>query len=471
MNIKHKDLLIPTEQGSNPFLNCKLDRSKYADILTEIISNYADGFVLAVNNEWGSGKTTFINMWRQSLNNQDYKTLYYNAWENDFEKDVLVALIAEMQELEDEAKEAFKSVLDKAAPLTVKILPALAKSIAGKYIGDDFVKELVNGFAEVTSEGLKNEIQVYTDRKKSLKDFRNSLEKFAAEASPDKPLIFFIDELDRCRPNYAVEVLETVKHLFSVKGIVFVISIDKEQLAHAVKGVYGSESIDANEYLRRFIDLEYQIPRPNIQNFVDYLYEYFKFQDFLDDPSRQTQSEFRNNQNTFKSIANLLFIKGHFRLRQIEKIFAKIRLILKGFSVNHYVFPEIILFLAFIQEKHPIFWKKLKTHQLSIQDFVNEMDVVIKPIYKDSLNVNQILSLYASMLWRFYLENYDKNPSIKQILIDDSVPENIKLSVNSYFESKGLIKALEYQRNQHNNSDLGLSWILERYNFTSNFQS
>lgn len=65
--------------------------------------------------------------------------------------------------------------------------------------------------------------------------------------------MFIIDELDRCRPRYAVEVLEQIKHLFSVPGIVFVLSIDKVQLGNAIRGFYGSDLIDADEYYKNQI--------------------------------------------------------------------------------------------------------------------------------------------------------------------------------------------------------------------------
>ena len=98
----------------------------------------------------------------------------------------------------------------------------------------------------------------------------------------DKPIIFIIDELDRCRPSYAVELLEQVKHFFSVSGIVFVLSIDKVQLGHAVRGVYGNDRINADEYLRRFIDIEYSIPVPDKNYFEIFLRLLWILDDFFE---------------------------------------------------------------------------------------------------------------------------------------------------------------------------------------------
>ena len=94
MNIKHHEIEIKTE---NPFANCKLDRQKYSSVLTSIINSYPHGFVLALNNKWGTGKTTFVKMWEQDLKNQEFQTLYFNAWENDFENNPLTALMGELK--------------------------------------------------------------------------------------------------------------------------------------------------------------------------------------------------------------------------------------------------------------------------------------------------------------------------------------------------------------------------------------
>jgi len=69
MNIKHEDVLIP---DTNPFANCKLNRQKYAEALTNILTTYTEGFVLSINNKWGTGKTTFVKMWEKSLMNEGF---------------------------------------------------------------------------------------------------------------------------------------------------------------------------------------------------------------------------------------------------------------------------------------------------------------------------------------------------------------------------------------------------------------
>lgn len=84
MNCKLEKLEIPADQ---PFLNCKLGREKYAEVLKTIITTYKKGFVLAIDGKWGTGKTTFVEMWKAYLELDNFQTLYFNAWENDFISD------------------------------------------------------------------------------------------------------------------------------------------------------------------------------------------------------------------------------------------------------------------------------------------------------------------------------------------------------------------------------------------------
>lgn len=286
MKIKHHELEI---QKDTPFANCKLERQQYAEVLTEIVELYSDGFVLAINNEWGTGKTTFVKMWKQYLENNDFKTVYFNAWENDFDSNPLVAIMSELKPLiNTKNKEVFKSVVNKGAVLAQNVLPAVIKAVAKKYIDVDEVSDAIENVTKGATQIFEEEIKEYTNKKKSIVDFRKELEKFIKKTDSSKPLIFIIDELDRCRPDYAVDVLEQMKHFFSVPGIVFVLSIDKNHLASSVRGYYGSENINTDEYLRRFIDLEYSIPLPSNKTFCKYLYEYYAFNDFFSSNERKS---------------------------------------------------------------------------------------------------------------------------------------------------------------------------------------
>jgi len=410
MRIRHNDVVIP---DNNPFENCKLNRKLYAEILTSIIGSYTDGFVLAINNEWGTGKTTFVKMLRQHLKNQKYSTLYFNAWENDSESNPLTAIMSELQSLINKNSKAYKSLLEKGAVIAQHLLPAVVKGVAKKYIDTEVVTDALENLTKSATEIFKTEIIEYTKRKNGLQEFRIELVEFLKTESNGKPLVFIIDELDRCRPNYSVEILEHIKHFFNVPGIVFILSIDKTQLGNAVRGVYGSERINADEYLRRFIDLEYSIPKPQTRQFCQYLYEYFEFDSFFLSNDRTRYRELLDDKEEFLKMSTYLFESSNTTLRQQEKIFSHARVALNSFNSNHYVFPTMYLSLIYIREFNSGLYLKIKGFQLSPQEFINE----IRYLFPKEINTHNFrfyLLLEANMVIAYY-NSYSKINSSSKI--------------------------------------------------------
>lgn len=405
MKIKHNDL-IPDKD--NPFQLCKLGREKYANILTNIVQNYAEGFVLALNGEWGTGKTTFVKMWQASLEKNGYKTIYFNAWENDFESEPMTAILGEFKNLVGVHIDKYKSLLKAGAIVTKNVLPAILKGLISRYIDADKTLEVFQKSIEAATEILDKQVDDYISKKQGLIDFKIELERFVDSSIGEKPIIFLIDELDRCRPDYAVEVLEKVKHFFSVKGIVFVLSIDKVQLGHSIQGYYGSEHIDSNEYLRRFIDIEYKLPKPDDDVFCGYLYDYYEFDEFFKSSIRSNSHELRDDGKLFKEFAVRLFADYKYTLRQQERIFAYSRIVLKSIANNNYVFPDIFLLLIHFKDRKIDLYNNIKYLRLSIQDLVNEYESIFSEILKDEISgVNfKEFMLIESRLILFYYNSW-----------------------------------------------------------------
>lgn len=458
MNIKHKDLVIPED---NPFQNCKLGRSKNAGVLTTIVNTYTDSFVLAINNKWGTGKTTFIKMWQQQLKNSEYKTLYFNAWENDFESSPLIALMGELKTLipGTKGKAKFKALTKNAGVLAKNILPTIAGAIASKYINVGDLAELIKNATEAGVEIFKDEIEKYSTKKNGLIEFRKNLTEFITELNTDKPIVFIIDELDRCRPNYAVEVLENIKHFFNVSNIVFVLSIDKEQLSHAIRGVYGSENLDATEYLRRFIDIEYQLPEPEIENFCDYLFDYFKFNEFFSSSKRKNSGVFNDDEQTFLSLTKFIFKKERLALRQIEQIFGFSRIVLRSFAETSHVFPDLLVFLIYLKITDNHLYIKICQKSLTLEELNNELNRTLYSTFNNS-DIEYLIYLQASMIYRYH-KYFDFN-----IKID--YPE--KLILHPIFEQEA---NNNYQRilihlASSTTARIGLGYLLNRINLTEN---
>ena len=467
MTLKHENL---EPVVGNAFANCKLNRKVYAEVLTALVENYSAGFVLAINNKWGTGKTTFIKMWEQDLKDQGFQTIYFNAWENDFENSPLTALMGELKTLESkENKKDFITLLKSASKISKHLAPTLVKAVAERYINIDTLTQAIVDVTKGMNEIFENDVKEYAEKKDGLKQFKSNLATFIANTNSDKSIIFIIDELDRCRPDYAISILEQIKHFFSVPNIVFVLSIDKTQLGNAVCGVYGSDKIDSDEYLKRFIDVEYSIPSPSPELFYKYLYSYFKFDDYFE-TKRKEQRELQNDKGNFLNLCEILFNSSEITLRQQEKIFAHARLALRGFGEYSYVVPTLFLFLVYLKVLRTDLFNKIHEKAISFENLQKEFfEIVENRITND--NEREFIWLEAFLLNSY---NIHLNYSIGRNLYKYDNGKNILLVtslIDKSFENTVFLSVLETMRNSEKGADVNISHLTKKINLTETFQT
>lgn len=269
----------------NPYESDVLRRNKQAgDALIRLFEMQKEAFVLAINGAWGCGKTTFLDMWQHQLTASEYRIIRFNAWESDFADDPLISVLCEIQQ---KFGEPFKKKLEKTASEVTRVgLGLLLKVLtAGVVSKDDFDTSVFADGAEVKTSDL---FDAYQSHKNSVANFKKMLSKAISEstATGSKPLVFIIDELDRCRPTYSIELLERIKHLFDIKEVIFVLALDKEQLGKSIQAVYGD--INTEGYLRRFIDLTYNLPEPSPKEFITALLSEVHLTNYLES---RTQDE------------------------------------------------------------------------------------------------------------------------------------------------------------------------------------
>lgn len=337
---------FPEIPADYPFANCKLEREPFAKILTSVIDNSEEGFTMALNSSWGTGKTTFVRMWQKYLEKTGYKTAYINAWEMDFTTNPLVTILGELCSLTGTDKKSFKKII-KALPKSILLG---AEGFASNYIGHKAIRNLFN-----RHKSFDEDIISYCDQKEALQQFRSELQKFITKNCKDKPLIFFVDELDRCRPDYAVEFLERIKHFFSVDNIIFIISVDKHHLAESVKGHYGSANIDTDEYLRRFFDIEYDLPAPGLKNFCEYVFK----RENLD--GIQTDKE----KDILLDIILILVQNENITLRQVERYIAQLKLCYASYK-ELLAWHDLAAFLVFHKLFYPDIYEKFRSSSYDI---------------------------------------------------------------------------------------------------------
>jgi len=339
----------PTE----PFKEDYLNRKKIAEYLTGLIDTCDEPFVLAIDAGWGRGKTTFINQWRAALNIDEYPCLYFNAWKNDFVDDPLVSLIGEFEaainlrnsDPTSKLAEYLRATKSIGGAIVRSSIPMALKVLASSVIGGGVLG--AEALGSVLERVATEQIEQYDTQKRTLESFRENVESVADElsGSSEKPLVFFVDELDRCRPTYAVELLERLKHLFSVKGIVFVLALDKGQLAHSVKALYGN-GFDAIGYLRRFIDLEFDLPDPEPGLYTNFLYGIFGLEAFFTEHTADGAAYARNQFLEAFSMLAAVFGLG---LRDQEQCFTRISLIFRTINPREQIHPILLATLLVLR--------------------------------------------------------------------------------------------------------------------------
>jgi len=272
--------------ADDPWKNDKLARKPIAEQLNKIINQVKQPFVMSLTSRYGTGKSTFAKCWEADLKLKDKKTVYFNAWETDYSNNAFTAFVSCLSK-EFSESELQKNLIEKAAHFGGALLrnaPGVAISLLLKKLtganADEFLKDLgasEDQLAEYFKNAADETLRAQKETEDTLETFRESLAEFIQEECDGK-LIVFVDELDRCRPNYAVEVLERIKHFFSVKGLVFVLCVDRDQLLNSISGVYG-HNLDALGYYRKFVDWDYFLPAPSQRTYVNYLWrDVFDFQ-------------------------------------------------------------------------------------------------------------------------------------------------------------------------------------------------
>lgn len=268
-------------------LNRKVEAEFLSTYLLKRFENNKDKpFVLNLNAEWGFGKTFFLKNLSKDFKEKEYPVLYFDAWKNDYTKEPLLSFISEMDGLlkpffnkNAKVKGLFKKTMDNAKNILV---PIITKKVTG--IAFDEFEEIINKKAEsdenkdvkeeitsVVSKGVESLLKKHTSIKNSITEFKKNMGILLTQKI-NLPMFIFIDELDRCRPNYAIELLENIKHIFDIPGIVFVITTDSKQLSHSINAVYGN-NFASERYLKRFFDQEYTLTKPDNYLFAKYLFE------------------------------------------------------------------------------------------------------------------------------------------------------------------------------------------------------
>ena len=237
-------------------------RGEIADFL-KILVAVEPPYTFVIDAPWGSGKTFFVKQVARvllmanpalsqdsakpsttfgniagELLKKPYLPIYFNAWEDDHFDNPSWPILASIANAVDE--QHVKGGKDFGKGI-IGVIVAAASLIG--YGGD--INSIVENFSGTD----------FLARYKEEKELRGKIDELIKNNLPEvaNRAVIFIDELDRCRPEFAIKVLEQTKTLFQQENIVVVYSTDITQLAHSLQGVYGPK-FEGRKYLERFYD-------------------------------------------------------------------------------------------------------------------------------------------------------------------------------------------------------------------------
>ena len=371
IRIQPQEIEVPED---DPFKNDLLDRKEPVEILTHLVGSIEGPCVLAVDAAWGTGKTTFLRIWAQHLRNGGFPVIEFNAWETDFTGDPFVALSSELtdglSEYTDDplpekvaaAKNAAKEVLQRAVPGIIRVATAGVLDVSPL-----MEKEIGQFLASQAQERLTS----YQEARKSVQHFRTVLQDMAstlATANQSRPLVVVIDELDRCRPSYAVELLEVAKHLFTVNYIVFILAVNRSELAHSIRSLYGSD-FDGDGYLRRFFDIDFQLPDPGREKFINALLGAIQFDQYF---TRTHNKEGQLENDAFK-LLRVFLSKSDLSLRMIAQAIRRLGLMLASLKDDQPFFVIMIVVVLILRMSDPDLLYRFVRGDVSDEDLADAL--------------------------------------------------------------------------------------------------
>jgi hypothetical protein len=371
--------------------------------LTALFQNLEQGTVSILDGRWGTGKTTFVRRWVAHMKQQGLPAIYFDAFAADYLESpfqaiagAFVGAAAQAQKTNDPAYRAF---LRKAAKVGKAIAGTAAKigvkAVTLGVIGATELKQLdalktdiADSLAETSEATIRKLLEGHADREADFRALKESLAALPGLLRPAAPegqkpvpasgeipdgdpadpsamrqLVVVVDELDRCRPDFALGILETLKHFFRVDGIHFVLVTNRDHLALSVAHRYGSGSA-SDEYLQKFYDFtiffenSYDTRRStSVGSFIRSL----------------TANLLGQGQLTIDIVHHLSAIAAAYRLslRQIESIVANIALAVASEVDMEPRSTTLIIYLGFIKSFRPLLYRRAKAGTLTPDQVVD----------------------------------------------------------------------------------------------------
>lgn len=296
-----------------------------------------EGYSIALDGNWGSGKTFFVKQVKMIL---DSYNNHKSAKNDNYEYIVSKPLDKENNVVIDDIKIHGNLKMDKDELIELLTSKPILSVYYNAWINDNDIDPVLSIIYEIATEykldeylesdsdilkiftiimsktkykdaiGLVNQIKPkdVLEKIKQQKQLKSIIDEYLTEIMPENGnhIVIFIDELDRCKPSYAIDVLESIKHYFDNENITFVFSTNINQLVHTIKAHYGQE-YDASRYLDRFFDIRMSLPPIDKSLYIN-------------------QFELKNNYYVCNKICRIIVDKFNLELREISRFYSMINI-------------------------------------------------------------------------------------------------------------------------------------------------
>lgn len=310
-----------------------LNRAGMAHQLTELVDRYCNPLVIVLDGHWGSGKSYFLKLWVGEHKKQNGKAnvIYFDAFKHDYLDEPLASLIIRLDEAVGETGDT-----EEIKKLAMSLIVGIAKtslSTATAGISDAVFKEF-----EINNKSLW---EIEEKRIQSMDEFKLALAKIAEKET----LVFIVDELDRCRPDYALKLIEIIKHFFEVPNVHFVLGANLKSLENSVKATYG-EGIDAGKYLQKFYTITMQFLPVTSNISPNTAFQYYHALKKKLEPLIPIDTAFNKN---ISDLLKLHEIYNKLSLRDIERLFYRLSLFPSQKIQHRFDFSDVIAFAAVLE--------------------------------------------------------------------------------------------------------------------------
>jgi hypothetical protein len=392
LGVNAMKITIPllADQETLTFEDDILNRKPFAEMLTNLVQGGEESLVMSIDAQWGEGKTTFVKMWKGLLEEKNIPNVYIDTFENDYVDDAFILLVNNILEYADSQKTRSDKIKEgmqtfvKHAFLVSRRFAIWGAGVAVKGLTSNAIDaheieklkaiadDVADGVYGATKEALEGILQSHKESIEAVQGFKDALSNLPrllaspnvsespADAESVPPLVIIIDELDRCKPTFAVEVIERVKHLFSVKNVVFVLVMNKTQLEGSIEAVYGSsEKFSAHTYLQKFITVETRLPKEigPLDDPSEYTHkqcsDYFSYSRYLIKQHELEQYFRKVNGPSIVGYTSDLVMNCDLSLRQMENVFTNLTIFYKTQENINVILQDAVILLSVIKVIKP----------------------------------------------------------------------------------------------------------------------